>query len=97
LLPILGVLFALLIAVGVARYRSASAQQRSALSVVLVVLGLLAAFFVFFAAGSMLRGHKPQPRPHAGTALGGDGPSPAHRAATRGSGNVQPIEPIGPG
>jgi uncharacterized membrane protein len=65
-LPILGALLVLLAVAGIARYFAASAKQRNTLSVILVVLGLVAAFFFFFGAGSWLRGHRAQPRPHAG-------------------------------
>ena len=64
-LPILVALVILLAAAGVTRHLSASARQRSALSVVLVVLGLLTAFFFFFVAGSLLRGSPSQTGPHA--------------------------------
>jgi hypothetical protein len=70
LLPILAALLVLLAVTGVARYLSASARQRSALSVVLVVLGLVTAFFVFYGAGSWLRTHRAQPRPHASVFIG---------------------------
>ena len=66
LVPVLGALLLLLAIAGVARYFSASARQRSALSVVLVVLGLVTAFFLFFGAGSWFRTHRAQPRSHAG-------------------------------
>ncbi|WP_428420281.1 hypothetical protein [Methylibium sp.] len=56
----------LLAVAGVARYFSVSASQRNALSVVLVVLGLVTAFFFFFGAGSWLREHRVQPTSHAG-------------------------------
>ena len=65
LVPILGVLLLLLAVAGVARHFSASGRQRNALSVVLVVLGLVTAFFLFFGAGSWFRSHRAQPRPHA--------------------------------
>jgi len=58
-------LLVLLVLAGVARYRSVSARWRNAWSVVLVVLALVTVFFLFFAAGSSLRGHRSQPRPHA--------------------------------
>jgi 4-amino-4-deoxy-L-arabinose transferase-like glycosyltransferase len=64
-LPILAALVVLLAVAGVARYLCASARQRNALSVLLVVLGLLTAFFFFFVAGSWLGGSRSQPRPHA--------------------------------
>ena len=66
-LPILGALLVLLVVAGIARYFAASARQRNTLSVILVVLGLVTAFFFFFGAGSWLRDHRAQPRPHAGT------------------------------
>ena len=66
LVPILSVLLLLLAAAGVAPHFSASGRQRNALSVVLVVLGLVTAFFLFFGAGSWFRSHRAQPRPHAG-------------------------------
>ena len=65
LVPILGVLLLLLAIAAVARHFAASARQRSALSVVLVALGLVTAFFLFFGAGSWFRTHRAQPRPHA--------------------------------
>ena len=64
-LPILAALVVLLAGAGVARHLCTSVRQRKALSVVLVVLGLLAAFFLFFVAGSLFRGSRAQPRPHA--------------------------------
>jgi|EndMetStandDraft_4_1072995.scaffolds.fasta_scaffold138024_3 hypothetical protein len=64
-LPILAVLLVLLVATGVTKHLSASARQRNALSVFLVVLALLTAFFLFFIAGSLVRGGRSQPRPHA--------------------------------
>jgi len=44
--------------------------------VVLVVLGLLTAFFFFFSAGSWLRGHGLRPRPHASASVHGLAASP---------------------
>jgi cytochrome bd-type quinol oxidase subunit 2 len=67
LLLALAALLGLLAVVGVARRLSASQRQRNTFSVVLVVLGLVTAFVLFFMAGLFLRGHSPQPRPHAGT------------------------------
>jgi hypothetical protein len=64
-MPILGALLVLLAAAGFARYLCAPGWQRSALSVLLVVLGLVTAFFFFFAAGSWVRGHRSEPRPRA--------------------------------
>ena len=67
-LPILGALLVLLAVAGIARYFAASVRQRNTLSVILVVLGLVTAFFFFFGAGSWLRDHRARPRPHAGIA-----------------------------
>jgi hypothetical protein len=71
LIPILGALLLLLAVAGVARHLCASGWLRNALSVVLVLLGLVSAFFFFYGAGSWLRSHRAQPRPHASTAFGG--------------------------
>jgi cytochrome bd-type quinol oxidase subunit 2 len=49
-------------ACGVARRSASSELRRNTLSVALVVLGLLAAFFLFFGAGTLMRGLKAQPK-----------------------------------
>jgi len=56
-----GLVFALVAgACGMARRFAPPVLRRNALSVALVVLGLLAAFFLFFGAGTLMRGLKAQ-------------------------------------
>ena len=64
----LAVLFCLLAAAGLARRFVAPGWRKNALSVVLVVLGLLTAFAVSFAAGALMRGFQPTSKLH-GSAL----------------------------
>lgn len=66
-LLILGVLLSLLVVVGIARYFSTTTKLRNTLSVILVALGLVTAFFLFFSAGALVREHRLQP-PAATTA-----------------------------
>ena len=49
-------------ACALARRSASSEVRRNAFSVALVVLGLLAAFFLFFGAGTLMRGLKAQPK-----------------------------------
>ena len=81
-LPILCVLLVLLAWVAVARHLSATVKRRNTLSVVLVVLGLLTAFFLFFSAGSWFRSHRAQPRPHASVSSHGRSALPLAACST---------------
>lgn len=79
-----GVVAVLAGATGLARRSSPPGKRRDALSVVLVVLALLAAFLLCFALGSLVRNEREQARPHASDAQGGVGPQAivaAHPAA----------------
>ncbi len=58
LLPALISLVCLFVVTGLARHFTKSAALRSTLSVVLVILGLLIAFFFFFGLGTLRRGHQ---------------------------------------
>jgi len=57
-LPALISLVCLFAVTGLARHFAKSALLRSTLSVVLVILGLLIAFFFFFGLGTLRRGHQ---------------------------------------
>jgi len=64
LLPALISLVCLFAVTGLARHFTKSAALRSTLSVVLVILGLLIAFFYFFGLGTLRRGHQQVPPTH---------------------------------
>jgi hypothetical protein len=68
-LLVLGVLLGLLAIAGVARRLVAPGWQKNALSVVLVVIGLLAAFTVFFAFGELMRSSQSQAKPKVGAVV----------------------------
>jgi hypothetical protein len=78
LLISLAALFGLLLVAGLAR-RSAVGWRRDALSVTLVVLALLTAFVLFFAAGTFVRRSRPQAAALEGCVTN----CPSQRAAPR--------------
>ena len=67
LLPALISLVCLFAVTGLARHFTKSAALRSTLSVVLVILGLLIAFFFFFGLGTLRRGHQAPAQTHSST------------------------------
>jgi hypothetical protein len=60
----LAVVLGLLSAAALARRHFASGWQRNALSIVIVVLGMVTAFMIFFGVGSLTRGKQPPPPLH---------------------------------
>lgn len=81
-LLVLGVLLGLLAATGLARRFFASGWQKNVLSVTLVVLALLTAFMLFFAAGKLVRGDQAKSKLHG----------IAHPFPERVAPNVEPIQ-----